>query len=180
MPFTVDDFKPKVTLWEFGYWLSLVPKPLNLPLWTCLTQSQSDAFKKTLKGQQHNKNHYCLWSVSAWETCVCVSVCVIEKRQTEGHRRGDKEKRQSARPIDEKLCPFHSSHGRIRIEMQDNTGGEIASLLSRDRIKCGHLEKKKKKKVAERIIGPGGRRRDEVRKCNEKDGHFARRPIMST
>lgn len=64
--------------------------------------------------------------------------------------------------------------------MQDNTGGEIASLLSRDRIKCGHLEKKKEKKVAERIIGPGGRRRDEVRKCNEKDGHFARRPITST
>lgn len=65
--------------------------------------------------------------------------------------------------------------------MQDNTGGEIASLLSRDRIKRGHFEKNKKiKKVAERIIGPGGRRRDEVRKCNEKDGHFARQPITST
>lgn len=62
--------------------------------------------------------------------------------------------------------------------MQDNTGGEIASLLSRDRIKRGHFEKRKK--VAERIIGPGGRRRDEVWKCNEKDGHFARRPITST
>lgn len=67
-PFTADDFKQK----------------------SHCENLRAMHLRKTLKGQQHNKNHCCLWSVSPCDTCACDGEKTDRRTQEGGIKKRDR------------------------------------------------------------------------------------------